>query len=170
MIVSDAGIERLKQREGVVLAMYLDSAGLPTIGVGHLLTKDELSSGKVRLTGESVDWHGGLTEDQVGELLRQDLGRAEKVLDQELVTAPELTQAQYDALVSFVFNVGVQAFKDSTLLKRLKGGNTDAVPEQLRRWVHAAGNVDPILVKRREDEVEQWNSGSTPGGGTRREA
>jgi lysozyme len=158
MLISSAGIERLKRREGVVREMYRDSAGLPTIGVGHLLTKDELSSGKLYLESGAVDWAGGLTDEQVDELLREDLATSEAALDATLLTVPELEQHQYDALVSFVFNVGARAFRDSTLLKRLKSGNLDVVPDQLRRWVFAGGQVDPILVKRREDEVAQWRN------------
>ena len=157
MITSDAGLEHIKRREGLRTKMYRDSAGLPTIGVGHLLTKDELSSGKIFLTGGiSVDWGAGLTVEEVNELLRLDLARAEDTVNNLLVSVLELEQHQFDTLVSFVFNVGPRAFRDSTLLKRLKSGTVDAVPEQLRRWVYAAGNVDPILVKRREDEIAQW--------------
>lgn len=156
MIISDDGLQRLKRREGVVTELYRDSAGLPTIGVGHLLTKDELSSGKIFLDSGAVDWSEGLTDHEVEELLRADVERAEDAVTDLLVTVPELEQRHFDTLVSFVFNVGVKAFKDSTLLRFLKSGNFEAVPEQLRRWVHTAGAVNPGLVKRREEEAAQW--------------
>jgi lysozyme len=130
--------------------MYHDSAGLPTIGVGHLLTKEELATGKLRI---EVDWHQGITEAQAEDLLRQDLAAAEEAVSE--VTVP-LTQQQYDTLVSFAFNVGGQAFRASTLLRLLNAGQYQAVPAQLRRWIHSAGRVDPVLVRRREDEVRQW--------------
>ena len=132
MIVSEAGIERLKQREGVVLTMYRDSAGLPTIGVGHLLTRDELSSGKLRIWGTDVKWVDGISEDDATQLLRQDLDVAQLAVDHG-VTTVDVAQHQFDALVSLVFNIGATAFKNSTLLKRLKSGDRDAVPEQLRK-------------------------------------
>jgi lysozyme len=153
---SDVGLEALKQREGVVLTMYRDSAGLPTIGVGHLLTKDELSSGKIRLAPEAVDWHMGLTEAQVDNLLRRDLDAAEIAVGTGVRVS--LSQQQFDTLVSFAFNVGSQAFRNSTLLRLLNAGDYGAVPGQLRRWVHSAGRRDPILVKRREDEILQWEA------------
>jgi lysozyme len=151
MNTTDVGLGRLKAREGVVLSMYRDSAGLPTIGVGHLLTKDELSSGKLCI---QTDWHNGITEQQCDDLLRQDLNRAEAAVS-TLVNV-ELTGNQFDTLVSFVFNVGITAFQNSTLLRLLNTGNYASVPEQLRRWVYSAGRRDPILVNRREDEIRQW--------------
>jgi lysozyme len=148
--ITDDGLGAVKRREGVVLTMYHDSAGLPTIGVGHLLTHEELTTGKLRI---EVDWHQGITEAQAEDLLRQDLAAAEEAVSE--VTVP-LTQQQYDTLVSFAFNVGGQAFRASTLLRLLNAGQYQAVPAQLRRWIHSAGRVDPVLVRRREDEVRQW--------------
>ena len=136
--------------------MYRDSAGLPTIGVGHLLTKDELSSGKIVIEGVGVDWHAGLTPVQVRALLEQDLAWAEEAVNRHVELG--LTQAQFDALVSFTFNAGAHAFKTSTLLKKVNAGDFVAVPEQLRRWVYSANQVDPILVKRREGEISQWEA------------
>lgn len=151
MNISDTGLGQIKHREGVVLTMYRDSAGLPTIGVGHLLTRDELRSGK--LTGFGYAWHQGLTAAQVDELLKHDLAWAEAAVAG--VTVP-LTAHQYDALVSFAFNVGAHAFRRSTLFALLNGGHYTAVPAQMRKWIHSAGEVDPILVDRREEEVAQW--------------
>lgn len=155
MITSSVGIEKLKQREGVRLSMYRDSAGLPTIGVGHLLTKDELSSGK--LTALGIDWHEGILDSQASDLLAADLATTEQAIN-AVVTVP-LTQAEFDTLVSFVFNVGATAFTNSTLLKVLNQGDYASVPSQLRRWHYSGGQSDPILVKRRESEVEQWGMG-----------
>lgn len=147
------GIDCLVRREGKVLKMYRDSAGLPTIGVGHLLTKDELRSGKIGCL--SADWHVGLTEDQAEELLRNDLNTAERAVE-DYVIVP-LSPHQHDALVSFVFNVGTEAFRSSTLLKQLNNKQYQSVPTQLRRWIYAAGERNRILVARREDEIRQWN-------------
>lgn len=150
-MMSPRGLSALMRREGVVLKMYLDSAGLPTIGVGHLLTKDELHSGKIAGIG---DWHNGLTDAQVQDLLTRDLMRAESTVNR-LVKVP-LTINQRDALLSFVFNVGGGAFADSTLLKVLNTGDYESVPAQLRRWIHAAGQRNQGLAARREDEIIQW--------------
>lgn len=150
-MLSSAGLEAIKRREGVLLAMYRDSAGLPTIGVGHLLTKDELTSGKLTIDGE---WHTGITAEVADALLREDLMTAEEVVT-VVVTVP-LSQAQFDTLVSFVFNVGGSAFRKSTLVRLLNAGDYAAVPGQLRRWIFSAGQRDRVLERRREDEIDQW--------------
>lgn len=156
MKMSSDGLARLEAREGVRPMMYRDSAGLPTIGIGHLLTKDELSSGKIYLASGPTDWHAGLTQAQITELLQADLSSAESVVTLALATIPRLPQQQFDTLVSFTFNVGGRAFRNSTLLKKLLAGEFSEVPAQLRRWVYSGGQVDPILVKRRESEILQW--------------
>lgn len=153
MKLSDRGLDFLKQQEGSRREMYRDFIGLPTIGVGHLLTKDELSSGKLQIAGEFVDWHAGLTEVQVGDLLRQDSTTVEGAINSD---AGSLTQRQFDALVSFVFNVGIGAYARSTLRKKLLLGLVDDVPAQLLRWIHAGGVVSPILERRRAAEVQLW--------------
>lgn len=155
MKTSPEGEALIEKREGMRLEMYRDSAGLPTIGVGHLLTKDELSSGKLRIAGVSIDWHEGISIGQVTALLNQDLGPAERAVN--AVRVP-LTQTQFDTLVSFVFNIGVNAFADSTLLKRLNAGDYDGVAFELGRWIHSAGRVDPVLEIRRKSEIDQWKA------------
>lgn len=156
MNISNKGIDKIEAREGVRSQMYRDSAGLPTIGVGHLLTKDELKSGKIRIYGEAINWHIGLSMPEIHRLLDRDLDEAEIAVTTGV--AVPLTQTQFDTLVSFVFNIGVTAFRNSTLRRSLNEGKYDAVPGQLRRWIHSAGQIDPILVKRREDEVKQWET------------
>ena len=75
MNVSDAGVKFIRRWEGSRSAAYHDSAGLLTVGVGHLLTRDELSSGKVEIGAEYVKWRDGLSDEQIDLLLRQDLLR-----------------------------------------------------------------------------------------------
>src|SRR6266496_2606145 len=112
--------------------MYHDQVGLPTIGVGHLLTKDELSSGKIRLGGIPIRWYVGLTDAEVDAVLSADVERVERVINA---------------------NVGVHAFMGSTLLKLLNQDRFATVPDQMRRWIHFKGQVVPALVSRREREV-----------------
>jgi lysozyme len=142
--------------EGKRNKVYDDSAGLPTIGVGHLLTQEENSSGKITINGQPIDYSLGLTDQQVMDLLAQDLVRFEQVVQNEVRV--DLNQNQFDALVSFSFNVGTQAFKNSTLLKVLNDGLYEEVPDQLRRWVKAGGKTVQGLVNRRENEINLWNS------------
>jgi lysozyme len=155
MQMSQHGLDLLKQWEGFELNVYNDSAGLPTIGVGHLLTKSELSSGKIVIKGVSVKYADGLTNQQVLDLLSQDVKPAEQTVNNGVKVS--LNQNQFDTLVSFTFNVGGAAFTSSTLLKVLNQGQYAQVPDQLRRWTRAGGRVVQGLVNRRENEIKLWN-------------
>lgn len=92
------------------------------------------------------------------KLLRQDLDRFERAVDMS-VTVP-LNDNQFAALVSFSFNVGVEAFKRSTLLKKLNAGQYDAVPSELMKWVNSKGVKMAGLVNRRAAEIGTWNKGA----------
>ena len=154
MTVDNVGLDSIKKSEGVRSTMYHDSVGLPTIGVGHLLTKSELSAGKIQLREGGVRWANGLTEMQVDELLARDLAMAEGTVE-DAITVP-VSQNQFNALVSFVFNVGGTAFVHSRLLRELNAGHKEAVPAQLRRWIYAGGEPQPGLVHRRAEEIRLW--------------
>lgn len=156
MQVGPHGKNLFKEWEGLVTHEYLDSGGAPTIGIGHLLTRSERRSGKVMIGGLTVVYRKGLTEQQCWDLLDQDLEPAEKSVN-EAVTVP-LNQNQFDALVSFAFNVGDGAFRSSTLLKLLNQGRYDDVPTQLRRWIRDNGHVVQGLINRREKEITLWNT------------
>lgn len=152
--LSARGLERLKFEEGFRNDAYRDSAGYWTIGVGHLLTQSELSSGKLWIDERPVRWRDGISDKDVDALLRQDIRRTE--VDVEHSVSVPLSEHQFDALVSFVYNVGVTAFRNSTLRRHLNQGDYEAVPEQLARWKFAGGKEDPILVRRRARESKLW--------------
>lgn len=135
--------------------VYKDVAGLSTVGHGHLLTKDELSSGKITINISSVRYHEGLSKTQVLQLLDQDVDIAEQAVNFHVTTS--ISQNQFDVLVSFTFNVGVGAFAKSTLLKRLNHNLYDQVPDQLLRWTRAGGRKVKGLVNRRNAEAALWN-------------
>ena len=156
MQMSKNGRTLLTAWEGLRLYPYRDSAGLLTIGVGHLLTKSEQTSGKIFINGEPIKYKHGLTKEQVDALLEHDLISVECLV--ENIVKVDLNQNQFDALVSFTFNVGNNAFRYSTLLKKLNEGQYDKVPEQLMRWDMAGGNIIHGLKIRRENEVKLWNS------------
>ena len=156
MQVSENGQKKIVAWEGFKPRAYHDAAGKLTIGVGHLLTQSELSSGKIRIQGEAVRYAAGLSDRQVLDLLGQDLKWAENAVNECVEVG--LQQNQFDALVSFCFNVGATAFKNSTLLRRLNQGGYEEVPVQLRRWVHCSGAVVAGLVNRREQEIVLWNA------------
>lgn len=155
-MISDNVINKLMLWEGVKNKPYPDSRRLLTIGAGHLLTKSELSSGRINIGGVWVRYSGGITNKQIGQLLKQDLQVRDVALTRLLTAA--VNQNQYDALLSFVFNVGIDAFRHSDLLELLNQNWYDAVPTQLRRWNKAGGKKDKGLVNRRNYEIELWNA------------
>lgn len=155
MRIDQVGIDFIKSVEGVKNFVYADSAGLPTIGVGHLLTQDELTSGKIHIDGKAYKYHDGLLDDVIDRLLLRDLHIAELVVNSNVKV--KLTQNQYNALVSFVFNVGVGAFRKSTLLRLLNNSDYESVPDQMRRWIFSAGRQIQGLKNRRGKEIELWN-------------
>lgn len=135
MKMSKQGLDLLIEREGSRNTAYLDSVGVPTIGVGH--------------TGPGV--HLGLTwtDEQVADALASDLDRFESSVSDH-VTVP-LEQYQFDALVSFAFNVGVGAFENSTLLKRINANDMDGAAIQFDRW-----HIPAEITSRRNGEREQF--------------
>lgn len=161
MKISDQGRGLLKDLEDVRTHVYKDQAGFPTIGVGHLLSRDEIYSGKINVLGKYVKYKNGLTLPQVDQLLTLDLGRFER--DVDTFVHVKLLQNQFDSLVIFAFNIGVQAFNGSTLLKMLNNSQYDAVPHQMRRWIWAAGAISEGLKNRREKTIAHWlsNQGKT---------
>lgn len=154
-MVDAALVKELEFLENDKSKVYLDSNGYPSIGVGHLLTKSELSSGQIIIGGVPVKYAAGLTEQQIQALLNQDLKDAEDAIAR-LVKVP-LSQCQYDALTSWTFNVGSGALAGSTLLKLLNAKQYDQVPAQMTRWTKDRhGNVVPGLVRRRAIEAYMW--------------
>lgn len=152
MKTSAHGRALITQWEGKRNYAYKDSAGLLTIGVGHLLTRDELTSGKILVDGEYIKYGDGLSDSIIDKILAHDLGSAENTLNDCLCV--NVNQDQYDGLVAFVFNVGSSAFKNSTLLKVINAKDYANVPTQMRRWNRAGGMVIPGLIVRRENEIK----------------
>jgi lysozyme len=140
MRVSLAGLEIIKRFEGFSAEPYYCPGGKLTIGYGHVLN-DEESSTIERITKEHAE-----------ALLRQDAKIAEDAINQ--FSTFNLTQNQFDALVSFVYNVGVYAFEKSTLLRMLNKGEYALAAKQFDRWVYADGKKLGGLVLRRAAERE----------------
>lgn len=129
-------LDMVKSFEGFRSKPYLCAGGEWTIGYGH-------TAG----VGPSTK---PITEQEAEALLRKTLESIGAKVD-ECVTVP-LTDAQRDALISLVYNIGVSAFRGSTLLQRLNHGDYKAAAEQFERWVYAKGRKLPGLVKRRAAE------------------
>lgn len=137
---SNRGIELIKEFEGCRLTAYLCPAGVWTIGYGH--------TGKV--DGKAIAKGMTITAKKATELLRQDLATFEAAVN-TYVTAP-ITQNMFDALVSFAFNCGGAALKNSTLLKKLNAKNYEGAANEFPRWNKAGGKVLAGLTRRRERE------------------
>lgn len=136
MKTSKKGIDLIKRFEGFRSYAYVCPAGVLTIGYGH--TKN------VRL-GDFC------SEMQAEQYLSEDLEMAEN----ELNKMQGLNQNQFDALASFIFNIGVRNFQKSTLRTEiLKGSNEAAIRSEFGRWVYAGGKVSKGLQVRRKAEAD----------------
>jgi lysozyme len=133
---SENGLHFIREAEGCRLTAYQDSGGVWTIGVGHTAG---VKPGQRATMAEVEEW------------LREDVGDSEDAVASLVKVA--LTQNQYDALVSFVFNLGATQFSDSTLLKKLNAGDYKGAQGQFKRWVYDNGEIQPGLVKRRNGEA-----------------
>lgn len=151
-------IKFMEDAEGRRYCVYMDSAGKPTIGIGHLLTKQELNTGIIRIAASNVRYHNGLNDEQTDALLRQDLSIAHEAIH-DTVTV-DLTQNQHDSLVSFVFNIGVRAWETSTALRVLNLGQYGNVPAAMRLFNKETRGGKKIvskgLINRREVEIRLW--------------
>lgn len=147
--ISDHGLKFIAEHEGMILKLYNDPANHATIGVGHLVHHGPING------SEPEEFKRGITKARAMEILRSDVITAEKTVN-KLVKVP-LNQNQFDALVSFVFNIGETQFASSTLLDKLNNQDYQTVPNELNRWVHGGGNKLPGLIKRRRNEGNLFN-------------
>lgn len=158
--VSQEAIDFIKSFEAFRANLYNDPAGHCSIGYGHLVHRGNCD-GRDSESG----FTGGITEERATEMLRAHVAGVEGVVN-EAVTV-QLNQHQFDALVSFAYNVGTgrgpcpdgTGFLGSTLLCRLNAGEYDAVPTELARWNRAGGKVLPGLTRRRAAEGRMFSSG-----------
>lgn len=138
MKISSNGIDFLKKEEGERLTGYSDTRGIPTIGVGHTGLVD----------GVPVRVGMGITKDKSSELLRSDLQWTERAVNNANV---RLSQNQYDALCSLVFNIGAAAFNSSTLLKKLKANDYQGAADQFLVWKRSGKDADILLPRRKRE-------------------
>lgn len=142
MKISENGLNLIKQFEGFRSQCYLDAVQKPTIGYGTLIDTKEEQYLKTKTINES----------EATQLLRYDLGKYERVVD-DLVTV-DLNQNQFDALCVFVYNVGLGNFKSSTMLKLVNQKKFTEAADQFSRWNKAGGKVLAGLTRRRQAEME----------------
>ena len=139
-VTSQAGVDLIKSFEGLELKTYTCASGILTIGYGH--------------TGPDVRTGNKITEAEAERLLKEDLHRFEAAVS-KCITVP-LKQWEFDAIVSFAFNVGASALEHSTFARRMNRGDDKATcfREEFPKWVNGANGPLPGLVRRREAEVQ----------------
>lgn len=137
MHVSEQGISLIKKFEGFSAESYICPAGKPTIGYGHVIQPDE-------------SFLENISEVTAEMILKQDIEMAEKAIN--ILVKPPLKQHEYDALVSFVFNIGIKAFENSTILRLINILDHNGASKQFGRWVYAGGKKLGGLINRRNAE------------------
>ena len=150
MKTSQAGLNLIKEFEGLRLESYYCASNVLTIGYGH--------------TGPDVKPGMKITEAEAEELLKKDLERFESVVNTD--TTVELFQCMFDALVSFTFNCGSDAYRNSTLLRLLNVEDYEGAAGQFSRWVNGPNGPLPGLVRRREAEEVMFRGSGFPDGST----
>ena len=138
MKTSQNGIELIKKFEGCRLETYICPAGVFTIGYGHI--------------GADVKSGMKITQKEAETILKNDLKTFEKGVQR--IIKKELTQNQFDALVSFAYNLGLENLKKSTLAKFINQGKFKEASSQFERWVYANGVKLNGLIRRRKAEKD----------------
>ncbi len=139
MELSRNGKEFIKREEGEKLTAYLDSRGIPTIGVGHTgNVGDNPVTAGMSIIAETSD-----------QLLTQDLAWVQRTINNNVRVT--LTQNQYDALCSLVFNIGARAFISSTVLQRVNRSDYKEAAEAMLMWKRAGKDSAALLPRRRRE-------------------
>lgn len=145
MKISQQGRSLLTLREGRVLKAYRDSRGIWSIGVGHTSM-----AGAPKVVQNLV-----ISEAQCDAIFSKDLLPSENAVNAVLARANlRITQSQFDALISFVHNIGVGGFNTSTVAKRLVSNDMAGIPSAMLMW-----NEPPEIIGRRKQEAEQFREG-----------
>lgn len=142
--ISDIGIKLIKYFEGYSSTKYVCVGGYSTIGYGHKLKQSE--------SYEVVDIL------QAENILNQDLIEVCRGINS--MTYPKLLQNQYDAIVSFVFNLGLGAYQRSTLRAKINREEHDLIPHELKKWVYVGAKKSRGLIKRRYIESLIYSEGN----------
>jgi len=141
--ITQEGLELICHFEGFSPIIYLCPAGYPTIGYGHLITETN-----------KEQFLDGIDELEALDLLKTDVQKAE-IAVLRLINVP-LTDGQFDALVSFTFNLGGGALQRSTLRRKVNRQEHSAVPAEFMKWVWAGGRKQKGLVSRRKAEISLY--------------
>lgn len=152
MKVSQKCVEMIKHHEGVRTKPYQCPALLWTVGVGHVIVPEH---GRLKLEERKNlpipdGWNRVVPMGEVDDILKKDLARFESGVSR--LCPVSLTQGQFDALVSFSFNVGLGNLQRSTIRMKVNRGDMEGAAEAFLDWTKAGGKVLKGLVNRRNDE------------------
>lgn len=150
MQTSTTGRELITKFEGCILKAYWCPAGILTIGIGHTS-----ADGSPTVAAGMI-----ITRDEADTILARDLLSFEDSVTR-LVKVP-LNQNQFDALISFTFNLGAGALKGSTLLRKLNAGDYAGAASEFAKWNKAGGKVLAGLTRRRTAEAELFRAATKP--------
>lgn len=146
----------IQDLEGSYRNRYLKYDCIPAIGSGHVLTHAEMTSGKIPISRVITRYRGGLSKALIDAMLQDDINR---VLECTAIHVHVgLSENEWTALTSFVYDIGCTAFVSSTLLKKLNDHEWAEIPNEMRRWVTYNGVKVPGMIKRREKEIKKWLS------------
>ena len=146
--LSQKGLELIKSFEGLSLVPYVCAGGINTIGYGNTYYTN---GKKVTLQDKPI------TKEQAEELLRNSLSTYEKAVDS--FCRDDISQSQFDALVSFCYNVGTGNLQKSTLIKKVKANPKDVtIADEFLKWNKAKGTVLKGLTRRRQAEANLYFS------------
>ncbi|AWL27165.1 lysozyme (plasmid) [Acinetobacter defluvii] len=142
--ISDMGYNMIKDFEGLELKAYQDSGGIWTIGHGTIRYPNgtKVQKGDTCTAGQALEW------------LKNDCLWVDACLDRYVTT--KISQNQFDALASFIYNVGETAFKNSSMLRLINANELRSAANQFDVWVHVKGKRVQGLVNRRNAEKRHF--------------
>lgn len=159
MNVSPKAVAMIKHHEGVRQRPYRCPAKLWTVGVGHVLYPDQAKIPLDQRDGYPLREGDNrvFSMEEVDGILRSDLDRFERGV--VTLCGPNLSQGEFDACVSFAFNVGLGTLQRSTFRQKVLRGEKEAAVASLLQYCKAGGKELPGLVKRRKDEAALYMQG-----------
>jgi len=148
MTPSNKCVDLIKRFEGCKLNAYLDPVGIPTIGYGSIMWPD----------GKRVKLGQKITLQQAEDMLKWEIDIKAKPVN-SLLAKVAVNQNQFDALISFAYNLGIGALTRSTLLKKVIANPCDvSIRDEFMKWVNAGGKKLAGLVRRRKAEADLYFS------------
>jgi lysozyme len=150
MKLTEKGIDLIKEFEGLRLTAYRDSVGVWTIGYGNTFYED----------GSTVKQGNKITQERADSLFRSIVDKFADQVRAALINPDRVSDAQFSAMVSLAYNIGIGAFKGSTLLRKVNANPCDpTILDEFLRWNKAGGKVLTGLTRRRKAEAELYKNG-----------